>query len=101
MVIAPSRFGYLVGSHRDYDVTVFFKYNNDVSAVWNEAKYTVSATALADCPPIMVLKNVIDLISRQAMFFHMRHVSTGRGIPENLRPSHSNDALRVYDILLQ
>jgi hypothetical protein len=100
-VISPSGFRYLVCGHGDDDVPIFFENDNDVSAIWNVSKHAGSATALADRLPVIVLKNVIDLIGRQTMFLDMGHIAARRGIPNYLRPSHSTDTLALYNILLQ
>ncbi|MFM8804046.1 MAG: hypothetical protein ACKOK8_09075 [Planctomycetia bacterium] len=80
---------------------VFFEYDDDVSAIWNMAKYATSATALAHRTPIVMLQNMVDLVRGQAVFLDMRDVASWRWIPDNLHPSHGIDTLEAYCILLQ
>jgi hypothetical protein len=87
----PSGFGYLVRRNRHSNVSVFFEYNNDVSAIRNMAENATSATTLAHCAPIVMLQNMVDLIRGQTVFLDMRDVAAWRGVPDNLRPSHGTD----------
>jgi len=90
----PSGFGYLVRRNRHDNVSVFFEYNDDVSAIRNMAENATSATTLAHCTPIVMLQNMVDLVRSQAVFLDMRDVAAWRGVPDNLRPTHGNDILK-------
>ena len=73
---------------------VLFEYDDDVSAIRNMAKYASSAATFADCTPIVMLQNMVDLVRGQAVFLDMRDVAAWRWVPDNLRPSHGTDILR-------